>query len=147
MSRNVLLIEDDLVDAMPLRQALQSTRDSGFHVESIRSCAEAVDRLARIGSHPSEAVAALLVNLHLPDSQGLESLERLVRAAPQVPVLVISMGRSLNMQVVAEGVETSGQLDFLQQRNCPEGRGFHFGGPLVANALSQLLECGLGSNP
>jgi EAL domain-containing protein (putative c-di-GMP-specific phosphodiesterase class I) len=53
---------------------------------------------------------------------------------------VISMGKSLNMRVVAEGVETRAQLEFLQEHSCPEGQGFYFSHPVVAEEVSQLLK-------
>src|SRR5207344_2458265 len=39
---------------------------------------------------------------------------------------VISMGKSLHLRVVAEGVETAEQLAFLQDQQCPEGQGYYF---------------------
>jgi len=52
---------------------------------------------------------------------------------------VISMGESLHMRVVAEGVETREQLQFLCENACPEGQGFYFSHPVVAGEFSQLL--------
>jgi diguanylate cyclase len=52
---------------------------------------------------------------------------------------VISMGKSLHMRVVAEGVETREQLEFLQEHNCPEGQGYYFGHPVVAGDITQIL--------
>jgi diguanylate cyclase (GGDEF)-like protein/PAS domain S-box-containing protein len=52
---------------------------------------------------------------------------------------VIDMGRSLNMRVVAEGVQTRAQLDFLRERHCPEGQGFYFGPPVPAEYLTERL--------
>jgi EAL domain-containing protein (putative c-di-GMP-specific phosphodiesterase class I) len=52
---------------------------------------------------------------------------------------VISMGKSLHIQVVAQGVETREQLEFLQEHSCPEGQGFYFSHPVVAGEFSQLL--------
>jgi diguanylate cyclase (GGDEF)-like protein/PAS domain S-box-containing protein len=52
---------------------------------------------------------------------------------------VISMGESLRMLVVAEGVETREQLQFLREHACPEGQGFYFSHPVVAGEFSQLL--------
>jgi diguanylate cyclase (GGDEF)-like protein/PAS domain S-box-containing protein len=40
---------------------------------------------------------------------------------------IISMAHGLNLKVVAEGVETNGQLDFLLRRRCDEAQGFFFG--------------------
>jgi len=52
---------------------------------------------------------------------------------------VISMGESLHMLVVAEGVETREQLDFLRENACPEAQGFYFSHPVVAGEFSQLM--------
>jgi diguanylate cyclase (GGDEF)-like protein/PAS domain S-box-containing protein len=52
---------------------------------------------------------------------------------------VLSMGESLNLLVVAEGVETRDQLNFLREHACPQGQGFYFSHPVVAGEFSQLL--------
>ena len=49
------------------------------------------------------------------------------------------MGRNLNQQVIAEGVETGEQFSFLQAQHCDEGQGFHFSPPLPAEAFGLLL--------
>jgi diguanylate cyclase (GGDEF)-like protein/PAS domain S-box-containing protein len=56
---------------------------------------------------------------------------------------VISMGRSLHMRVVAEGVESREQLAFLQARGCPEGQGYYLSRPLGADDFAQLLKRGM----
>jgi diguanylate cyclase (GGDEF)-like protein/PAS domain S-box-containing protein len=43
---------------------------------------------------------------------------------------IISMAHGLNLKVVAEGVETSGQLNFLLRRRCDEAQGFYFAKPV-----------------
>jgi EAL domain-containing protein (putative c-di-GMP-specific phosphodiesterase class I) len=52
---------------------------------------------------------------------------------------VISMGKSLHMRVVAEGVETPEQLAFLQEQSCPEGQGYYFSQPLTVGEFTELL--------
>jgi diguanylate cyclase (GGDEF)-like protein len=52
---------------------------------------------------------------------------------------VINMGLSLNMRVVAEGVESPEQLEFLVQHGCQEAQGFHFSQPLEASACGAFL--------
>ena len=52
---------------------------------------------------------------------------------------VINMGRSLNMRVIAEGIQTRDQLKFLQDRHCPEGQGYYFGPPVPAEDITDLL--------
>jgi EAL domain-containing protein (putative c-di-GMP-specific phosphodiesterase class I) len=56
---------------------------------------------------------------------------------------VIDMGRSLNMRVVAEGIQTRDQLQFLKARHCPEGQGFYFAPPVPAEQLTRLLSDGI----
>jgi diguanylate cyclase (GGDEF)-like protein len=52
---------------------------------------------------------------------------------------IITMSHSLNLQVVAEGVETAGQLELLGARNCDTIQGFYFSPPVPAHELAQLL--------
>ncbi|HEB98667.1 MAG TPA: EAL domain-containing protein, partial [Thiotrichales bacterium] len=55
---------------------------------------------------------------------------------------VIMLGRALNMRVMAEGVETVEQLEFLRQHHCHEVQGFYFSRPMPAGALERLLRDG-----
>jgi diguanylate cyclase (GGDEF)-like protein len=57
---------------------------------------------------------------------------------------VISMGRSLHMRVVAEGVETQEQLAFLKQQSCPEAQGYYLNQPVEAEAFTRLLGRSVG---
>lgn len=53
--------------------------------------------------------------------------------------LVLDMARSLNMGVVAEGMETRAQLDFMRKHNCDLGQGFLFCEPLSAAFLTTFF--------
>ncbi|MEO8409675.1 MAG: EAL domain-containing protein [Propionivibrio sp.] len=55
---------------------------------------------------------------------------------------IIAMGKSLKLQVVAEGIETRQQLAFLQSLECTEGQGYYFSRPLPAEEFAVLLEPG-----
>jgi len=52
---------------------------------------------------------------------------------------ILSMARDMNLEVLAEGVETQGQLDFLASRNCQKIQGFFFSKPLCAEDLPETL--------
>jgi EAL domain-containing protein (putative c-di-GMP-specific phosphodiesterase class I) len=52
---------------------------------------------------------------------------------------IIHMGNSLQMEVVAEGVETEEQLAFLQTLNCTFVQGMLFGQPMSADSYLELL--------
>jgi EAL domain-containing protein (putative c-di-GMP-specific phosphodiesterase class I) len=50
---------------------------------------------------------------------------------------IISMAKSLKQEVVAEGVETRTQLEFLREHQCDQMQGFLFSRPVSAQSLAQ----------
>lgn len=55
---------------------------------------------------------------------------------------IISLGKSLDLNIIAEGVETVEQLEFLKARNCEEGQGYLFSKAVAAEDFALLLETG-----
>ena len=55
---------------------------------------------------------------------------------------IISLGKSLDLNIVAEGVETIAQLQFLKAHQCEEGQGFLFSKAVAADEFAQLLQTG-----
>ena len=53
---------------------------------------------------------------------------------------IINLARSLRIDLVAEGVETSEQRDFLLRSGCPIMQGYFFGAPVPATEMTSLLE-------
>ena len=53
---------------------------------------------------------------------------------------IIAMAHSLNVEVLAEGVETQSQLNFLKQRECSEIQGFYFSKPLLNTQLEAFFK-------
>ena len=53
---------------------------------------------------------------------------------------VTKLGKSLNLQLTAEGVETKEQLDYLKKLNCDIIQGYYFSKPLSINELKKFLE-------
>jgi diguanylate cyclase (GGDEF)-like protein len=56
-----------------------------------------------------------------------------------VATAVISLGKKLNLRVVAEGVENEDQLAFLRENQCDEVQGFHFSKPIPPSEIEVLL--------
>ncbi len=59
---------------------------------------------------------------------------------------IVALGRQLKLGVVAEGVETEAQLDFLKAQGCVEVQGYWFSRPLTPDAVPELLRRSLGSD-
>jgi diguanylate cyclase (GGDEF)-like protein/PAS domain S-box-containing protein len=75
-----------------------------------------------------------------------QSFIRQITTAPDettIVTAVISMGRSLKLRVVAEGVETLEELAFLQARQCDEAQGYYFSRPVLPKQFAKLLETGI----
>jgi EAL domain-containing protein (putative c-di-GMP-specific phosphodiesterase class I) len=52
---------------------------------------------------------------------------------------IIALGKSLSLEVLAEGIETEEQHRFMLEEGCDSGQGYHYSKPLPADALERLL--------
>jgi len=52
---------------------------------------------------------------------------------------IVSLGHTLNLKVIAEGVETPEQLEFLQMLGCDQYQGFHYSRPMPAEEFAELI--------
>lgn len=71
-----------------------------------------------------------------------QSFVRQISTTPEetgIVAAVISMGRSLKLRVVAEGVETAEEVDFLLTHQCDEAQGYHFSRPVPPQRFAELL--------
>jgi diguanylate cyclase (GGDEF)-like protein/PAS domain S-box-containing protein len=75
-----------------------------------------------------------------------QSFVRQITTTPDdtaIVTAVISMGRSLKLRVIAEGVETQEELAFLQAHQCDEAQGYYFSRPVPPQQFAKLLETGI----
>ncbi len=72
-------------------------------------------------------------------------VRRITTHAGDAPIVtaILAMARSLNLQVVAEGVETPEELAFLKAHQCDEGQGYYFSKPVPAEEFAVLLRTGI----
>ncbi len=53
---------------------------------------------------------------------------------------IIQLGRSMKLSVIAEGVETQSQAEFLNHQGCDQGQGFLWGGPVPAKEFERFFK-------
>jgi diguanylate cyclase (GGDEF)-like protein/PAS domain S-box-containing protein len=102
MSQRILLIQDDAPSAAAVVNALSNAGDNCFQVDWVRSCCEGLEKLS--------GVAAVLVELDLPDSRGIDTFNRLYRAAPKIPILILIDPQN---ETVAKLAVQRGAQDYL----------------------------------
>src|SRR5258705_2621530 len=105
----ILLIENDPAAADKIREAFTAAGSGSFDVEWVRQLSQGLARLAKGG------IDAVLLELSLPDSQGIETFDKLFSAAPDVPILVLGNGNeALAKEAVGRGAQDyllAGHLD------------------------------------
>ncbi len=62
------------------------------------------------------------------------------KSAGKIAVAIISLAKDLGLTVVAEGVETAEQLNFLRSNGCDLVQGFYFSRPVSGGAFDELLK-------
>jgi DNA-binding NarL/FixJ family response regulator len=111
---NILLIDDDPAEADAVRTALANSGKLSFEVLWVRRCSQGLDRLAAENklreAHQTPGIAAILLDLYLRDSCGIETFNRLFRAAPRIPILVLAAAQD---EHVARAAVEHGAQDYL----------------------------------
>ncbi len=60
----------------------------------------------------------------------------------EIVAAIIAMAHNLNIQVIAEGVETEGQMEFLRKHQCDEMQGYFWSPPVPSENIEQMLKAG-----
>lgn len=108
--KELLLVEDNPGDALLLREMLNEHGSFSAHLTHVEYMVAAEKYLAE---HP---VDIILIDLYLPDAQGLGALKRVQAAAPHVPLVVLTGmdDESLALQALKEGAQdylVKGQIE------------------------------------
>jgi signal transduction histidine kinase len=103
----ILLIEDNLAEARLLQEFLQQADAQEFVLVHVKRLQEGLNHLSR-GNYD-----IILLDLTLPDSQGLSSLPELINCAPSVPIVVLT--NTNDEQLAIEAVRKGAQ-DYLVKR-------------------------------
>ena len=111
----ILLIGPDSSNGGSVRKALSGGRHGSFILETAERLVDGLERLRANG------FAAVVLDLCLPDSQGIATFEEVWRAAPHVPILVIGSpdDEHLDLQDVTHGAQDYIQRDALDHYTLP----------------------------
>jgi len=109
-STTALLIEDNEDDALIIREMLSRAKGDRFDLEWSNRLSTGLERLAEGG------IDVVLLDLGLPDSQGLRTLSKVNAQAPEVPAVVMTglADETLAVEAVRVGAQdylTKGQVD------------------------------------
>jgi diguanylate cyclase (GGDEF)-like protein/PAS domain S-box-containing protein len=117
MSQRLLLIEDGPSERTAILNALVCTDGAPYLLEPLGRLCAALERLSRDTTKPSKAsdlIAGIIVDLFLPDSDGIETFDQLFQAAPNIPILVIA--RLQDEQIAKLAVQHGAQDYILESR-------------------------------
>ena len=103
-SIKVLLIEDNPSDSLLIRKILQSSRGMLFHAESMDSLSEGLIYLSK------NDINVVILDLSLPDSQGIDTYKSVKTHAPDVPVVVLT---GTEDEKLAGNILREGAQDYL----------------------------------
>jgi diguanylate cyclase (GGDEF)-like protein len=119
------------------------------YIEALREHTAALDELKRMGVHISiddfgTGYSSLSYLKRLP-ADTLKIDKSFVKGMGDdakdraIVQMMIDLAHTLEMEVVAEGVESEGQAQQLKEMGCDLGQGFHFAEPLPPEAASEFL--------
>jgi diguanylate cyclase (GGDEF)-like protein/PAS domain S-box-containing protein len=128
------LMEDPVLAANVLKQL----KDAGIHL-SVDDFGTGYSSLSYLCRFPLDTVK-LDRSFLLQQRPGQISPRKLAKA-------IIDLAHSLNLSVVAEGVETRQHMGFLRKTPCDEVQGFCFSRPIPAAEFEALLQSGIGKLP
>ncbi|MEI6444467.1 MAG: hybrid sensor histidine kinase/response regulator [Nostocales cyanobacterium ELA583] len=104
----ILLIEDNLAEARLLQEFIKLTKSQNFSLVHVQRLQEAINQLN------SEKYDIILLDLTLPDSQGLASIPQLLKQNPTNPIIVIT---NTNDEELAIEAVRQGAQDYLVKRH------------------------------
>lgn len=119
----VLLVEENPDDVEGLRSALHGVEGNPFELEWVERLSEGLQRLSRGG------IDVVLLDLNLPDSEGLVTFERMHAFAPDVPIVVLT---NVDDETVAVRTVQGGAQDYLVKGQVGE--------PLLIRSLRYAIE-------
>ncbi|RPI58761.1 MAG: PAS domain S-box protein, partial [Planctomycetaceae bacterium] len=104
MALNILLVEDNLGDATLLQEILVDVPNIKFEITHVQRLSEALDKAT------ADNFDVVLLDLSLPDCQGLDTVNHLRQRTPQLPIVVLT---GINDEMLGSEAVRRGAQDYL----------------------------------
>jgi len=103
----ILLIENDAAAASRIRAALVEDGSGPFDLEWVRRLSDGLERVEERRERGERGIDAVVLDLSLPDSRGMETFDKLFAAAPYIPILVLAGDgdEALGKEAVGRGAQ------------------------------------------
>jgi two-component system, NarL family, sensor histidine kinase UhpB len=105
----ILLVEDNPGDALIIKEMLSEIYDNNFELVHFKRLDDGV-------KHVKEDIDIMLLDLNLPDSEGIETFNTMNKYAPELPIIILTglLDEDLAINIVSEGAQdylVKGQID------------------------------------
>ncbi len=106
---NIILVEDNPGDALIIKEMLKEIYDNNFELHHFQRVDDGV-------KHLNKDLDIMLLDLNLPDSQGIETFNTMNNHAPELPIIILTglVDEDLAINIVSEGAQdylVKGQID------------------------------------
>jgi two-component system, NarL family, sensor histidine kinase UhpB len=106
---NIILVEDNPGDALIIKEMLKEIYDNNFELNHFQRVNDGV-------KHLNKNFDIMLLDLNLPDSQGIETFNTMNKHAPELPIIILTglVDEDLAINIVSEGAQdylVKGQID------------------------------------
>lgn len=105
VTQSILLVEDSPGDALLIQEVFNGTQDNGFILEWVETLSAAFEYI-----QSGKPVAAVLLDLSLPDGYGFQTVSQMIKAVPHIPVIILT---GLEDEALAIKAVKAGAQDYL----------------------------------
>jgi diguanylate cyclase (GGDEF)-like protein/PAS domain S-box-containing protein len=123
MQDHILILTNNAVEANALKDVIGKSKNGPFEIEWLTQLSDGVSRLSKGG------VDAIIVDLLLPDSSGIETFEKLKAAAPHIPIITLNEIEDENLAF--EAIKRGAQAHLSKE---------HFVSSLVPQTLHNIIQ-------
>ncbi len=127
----ILIVDDTRANLVALQVLLKP-------VEADVLIAESGQRALLLAAENKENIALILLDVLMPVMDGFE-VARLLNENAVLVQAIIAMAHGLRLEVIAEGVETAEQWEYLKSLDCDFVQGYYFGKPMPQADFEDFL--------